>query len=211
MDGAFTPAELEDFLGQISSARELYLDLGCGSGELMLGLAPQKPHALFVGVESRYKRAWRAIEKGEKRGIENVRAVRQDIHKFLPLLPPGLLDGLYVHFPDPWARPSWRKHRLISPEFLKRVTELLKPNGFFSFKSDHLEYFNFASKLIEACPGLRPVLSVSDLHNTEHAAGQVISEFEFLFKGKKQPVYYVIAQNLLAKPVSEQLRPAEAC
>jgi tRNA (guanine-N7-)-methyltransferase len=50
--------------------------------------------------------------------LENVVFLRADFRLLYPLLAPGSLDAVYLHFPDPNVRPKFRKHRVFCARFL---------------------------------------------------------------------------------------------
>lgn len=142
-----------------------------------------------MGFELRFKRIFRTVEKGEQRGLKNILCVQGDAATLHQFFPPQSLDGIYVNFPDPWDKPRWRKHRLLSSEFFLSIHPLLKPGSFFSFKTDHEEYFDKVTKVLEGLPCFVRTKYSRNFHKSEYLTNNIMSEFESLFTSKGLPVY----------------------
>lgn len=197
---AAKPADLSHTRAQIENLRPAYdeciWELGSGSGGHIIEHAQKAPRTLFIGVELRYKRAWRTIEKAEKYGINNLYMIQGDARAIESLLEDGQLHGLYVNFPDPWAKKRWLKHRLISTPFLEVLARKLAPGGFFSHKTDHPNYFDSSLEALRNVKSLSPEFETRDLHSTDRGADLVKSEFEKLFISQGLPVHYVLARKV---------------
>ena len=107
----------------------------------LIELGRQNPNDLFIGFEIRFKRAVRTIEKAKREGIDNVYICRVNASFMRDIFPKDSLSGVYINFPDPWPKDRHRKNRLLTKEFLEEMHSLLKEKTFFSFKTDHRDYF----------------------------------------------------------------------
>jgi len=179
---------------RLAQSNQIFFDLGSGSGGFTINLAQNFPEACVVGVELRFKRAYRSAEKSKAAGISNLFFVRTDITDFLKYIRPNSVDGCFVNFPDPWSKERWKKHRIMNPIFLQTVAQILKPDGFLSYRTDHEEYFQETVKLLDTLKIFRredrpPALIALD-------AGDGESEFGKLFKSKNQHV-----NNLFVKRI----------
>ena len=173
------------------------IEIGSGSGGHIIERAQQDPSTLYVGIELRYKRAFRTAEKAKHNGVENIFVIRADISQIVPVLEQFPLNGIYVNFPDPWAKRRWHKHRLLSEEFLKKMCELLHPGGFFSYKTDHVEYFEETVQLLNQLHNLQVLAASRDLYSSDQLPeNNVKSEFELLFISQKLPVHYLFAEKV---------------
>lgn len=184
-------AELADFA---DAQGPLVLDLGCGSGNFLRHWAQRAPHTRFVGFELRYKRLVLGARKLKKWGLENVRLAQARAEELDQWFGPGTLDRVHVNFPDPWPKKRHRKHRLIQEPWLVKLKSRLKPEGEFWFKTDHREYFQASLELLQSTPHFEVVELSWDLHNSEYAAENVLTEFEMLFRSKGLPVYHLKAR-----------------
>lgn len=180
-DDGFDLSAVQEFKAFKKQYPQVAVELGSGSGMHLLQLATKSPETLFVGFELRYKRAFRTIEKGEKKDLTNIFMIRGDARRITELFSPRELSALYIHFPDPWEKHRWRKNRLIQDGFLSELTELLQEGGRLSFRTDHQEYFSAAVKVIERSGHFVRESYTENLVETEGESYHPSSEFEALF------------------------------
>lgn len=187
-DGTFSSEDISLLQQKCREYCRVAVEIGSGSGMHLLNLAEKAQDTLCIGFELRYKRTFRTIEKADQRGISNIFMVRGDARGIENIFHPAQIDSLYLHYPDPWGKARWLKHRLVQPEFVSLVLKHLKPGGTFSFRTDHREYFLEAMELLTSYPELH-VLSYSE--NLVNDLGQEFrpsSEFESLFFSNKVPL-----------------------
>ena len=169
----------------------IYVEIGSGSGGHIVEHARRDPEALFLGFELRYKRVFRTAEKAENLGLSNLLVVQLDASLLPSIFEPGSLDGIFVLFPDPWDKRRWKKHRILSPEFLRRAHALLRPGAFLHYKTDHGEYFEATVKVLEDLDLFTTRRLSRDLHSSAESLNNIESEFEKLFKSKRLPVHFI--------------------
>ena len=167
-----------------------FCELGCGSGNHLIVRASMEPEAIFFGIELRYKRVFRTIEKAERAGLTNVYALKTNARDVPSIFPERALSGVYVNFPDPWEKIRARKHRLLQADFLTALRPIIVPGGFVSFKTDHREYFETVLELLKGRQDYRVENSSFDLHASDLVSTNVRSEFEELFLSQGLPVFY---------------------
>ncbi|MFZ5479195.1 MAG: tRNA (guanine(46)-N(7))-methyltransferase TrmB [Myxococcota bacterium] len=117
-------------------AAPLHVEIGSGNGFYLSGMAALHPEADWIGVELRYKRVELAARKLRAAGIAHARVVRYDATRLDELFEPGSLAGLHVNHPDPWARRSQAKHRMIGRGFAELAARLLAPGAELRLKTD---------------------------------------------------------------------------
>ncbi len=167
-------------------ARSFHLRARCARH---LALAERHPASECVGVELRYKRAVRTIEKAQSRGLTNVSVIHVDARRIEQLFDSASITGLFVNFPDPWAKKHQRKHRLLAPWLLDTAARLLVSGGELAAKTDHAEQFDTFLALLEKDDRFRLQWVTRDLHRSEHAHENIQTEFETLFRHQGLPVY----------------------
>lgn len=171
----------------ISGYDDCYVELGSGSGMHLIRLAELSPRALCVGIEIRFKRAFKTGEKAELKGLSNVRVLRTDARQLRHLFKPGQVSGFFVNYPDPWDKRRWLKNRLLNEDLLDTMWDLLKPGGFLRYKTDHQEYFSSTVSLID-----RQKWSVrretNDLQHSPYWDTNIPTEFEMLFRSQGKPL-----------------------
>ncbi len=181
-------ADRAALLKLVERSPKLIVELGSGSGRHLIDLAVRNPEANCIGIELRYKRAVRTIEKAEHQGVERVFVLRTDGKQLVTLFPKHSIDTLHVNFPDPWEKRKRWKHRLLSTWLLEAARELLKSGGILSVKTDHLDYFLAFRADVDAAPWMEVVEESRDLHNERPTEGAVYTEFESLFRSQGLPI-----------------------
>lgn len=174
----------------VNVGRPLIIDLGCGAGNFLRDYAQLRPDAHFIGFELRFKRLVKGAIKLKKWEIPNVRLVQAKAEDIQDWIPEDSVEEIHVNFPDPWPKKRHQKHRLISERFLVKIHRLLIDKGCLILKTDHKDYFDWAFDQVKNSSLLEISAYSEDLHQSEYSAGNIMTEFESLFKGKGFPVYY---------------------
>lgn len=175
---------------------KIVCEIGSGSGGHLLELAKRSPDALHIGIELRFKRAFRTVEKGKQSGLHNILMVRGDARLIADFFETDEIDTIHLNFPDPWDKPRWHKNRILNAAYLDALVSLLKPGGLFSHKSDHQAYFAESLSSVEKNKFLEVLKSTKDLYKSEEAATSVPSEFEMMFKSQGLPIGYLLARKI---------------
>jgi tRNA (guanine-N7-)-methyltransferase len=119
---------------------------------------------------------------------DNLRFIIGNAENLPEWLPAHCLDTIYLNFSDPWPKSGYKKRRLTHRGFLEKYRELLVPGGMLKFKTDNHDLFFFSLEEFEAC-GLEIVWKTEDLHASELAASNVMTEYEANFSSKGMPIY----------------------
>lgn len=185
------PTEKDILKSTINSYKNIILELGSGSGKHLIERAKVSPEAAFFGFELRFKRAVRTIQKAEKVGARNVFVLRTDAKEMINYFSNQSISGVYVNFPDPWQKKKQRKNRLLGEEFLQVIYDSLLPGGFFSFKTDHQEYFLSVAEMLRIQNCFKLQEYAEDLYASEYLSSNIKTEFEDLFCSKNLPIHYL--------------------
>lgn len=165
------------------SPRPLWLEIGCGKGAFICGLAERTPDANLIALERISDVAMLAMEKCKAQGLENVRFIIGDVAKLWDIFTDGSVDRIYLNFSDPWPKAGHAKRRLTHRNFLMQYKRILKPDGAIFFKTDNRGLFDFSLEEFSEC-GFRLENVTYDLHNSEFAADNIMTEYERNFSAK---------------------------
>jgi tRNA (guanine-N7-)-methyltransferase len=177
---------------------KVVVELGSGSGEHLIAQALRAPDTLHIGFELRFKRVFRTAEKSEEALADNMIVLQGDATVLPQMFKPGSLAGIYVNFPDPWAKPRQRKHRLLNTNFLDTILTHLTPGGFFSFKTDHREYFLSTVELLRTKENCVTSFYSEDLAadiTSEYSKNNIPTEFERMFRSQGLPIHQVVVHR----------------
>lgn len=135
-------------------SRPLEIDLGCGDGTFVAGMAARFPERNFLGVERMLGRVGKTLRKIENGRLGNARILRlESSYTVAWLLPRASVSRLHLLCPDPWPKKKHAERRLVNQdEFLDGLTRILAPGGEFLLKTDDRPYFEDALASLEKRP-----------------------------------------------------------
>ena len=114
----------------------------------------------------------------------NVRFAVADANAFTERLPDDSLSGIIANFSDPWpGKGTDRRKRLTSPAFLSNYRRTLRAGAVFSFKTDSEELFDYTLEILPE-NGFEIRYMTRDLHASERAEGNIVTEYERNFTEK---------------------------
>ncbi|MEW6057911.1 MAG: methyltransferase domain-containing protein [Bdellovibrionota bacterium] len=119
------------------------LEIGCSIGTLLCQAAKENPDVGFVGVDWKFKSIYKAARRADSEKLKNIALLRNRAELIEQAFGLAEVDEVWIFFPDPWAKKSQLKHRLIRPEFLESLFKIMKPGAKVFFKTDHPGYFQW--------------------------------------------------------------------
>ncbi len=122
-----------------NASQPLHLDIGCARGKFLLNLAPLQPDWNFLGVEIRESLAIEANENGDRLGLSNLHFLFGNVNssplEFLQQVPQPL-QRVSIQFPDPWFKQRHSKRRVLQPDLVQAIAQVLMPGGEVFVQSD---------------------------------------------------------------------------
>lgn len=175
----------EDWLGlyREHGGGEIWLDLGCGKGEFLAGLAVLYPGMFFIGVEIRGKIAEAYFPKHKH--LSNLALLHGNVNRSIPsFMGPCKACRVFIHFPDPYThRARYEKRRMVNKSFVEGLCEILCPGGVTSIKTDDRVLFDEMDALLSE--RLEPIATQGFLPE----GVIIVSEWEMDCDKKSIPVY----------------------
>lgn len=202
----------------------LRLEIGCGKGDFIRGLSRREDGYNYLAMERCADVAVIAMEKyaldrnlGKpypQGGWEapdgtvykdtpwdiplsmrgNVRFMPMDASSLTEYFDSEIFESIYANFSDPWPKTGHARRRLTHPEFLNRYLYLLRPGGYFRFKTDNAGLFAYSLEMLEASP-FTVTFVTHDLHASERAGENIMTEYEKNFTQKGFPIHMVEARK----------------
>jgi len=172
----------------------IHIEIGMGKGQFIIELAQRNPNINYIGIEKFSSVLVRAIEKLDEREdeISNLLLIRFDAEYINNIFEEDEIERIYLNFSDPWPKARHAKRRLTSKEFLGRYDKFLTRSGEIIFKTDNKSLFDFSLEEIKETDWkLRNV--TYDLHNSEFAKDNVLTEYEKKFSSMGKPIYRLVA------------------
>ena len=169
----------------------IHLEIGCGKGDFAVGMAAKYTEYNFIAMERVPDVACLALEKAMKvkdSRPDNLRFLIGDARNLTEWFTPHTVDCIYLNFSDPWPKKGYAKRRLTHEEFLELYRSVLREGGLLRLKTDNEGLFDFSLEQFAKC-GLTVEWQTRDLHRSERAADNIMTEYERNFSEKGQVIY----------------------
>ena len=138
------PSSLELPGGAFAKPGPLEVEIGCGKAKFLIARATEHPDINFLGIDVVWKWMKYAVQRSDKRGLENVRFIKADARRVVrDTLAEGSVSAFHIYFPDPWPKRRHHKRRLVTGSFLAELHSRLVPGGLIELATDHDDYFDF--------------------------------------------------------------------
>ncbi len=181
----------EDYAGKwnefFGNENPLHIEIGMGKGRFITEMAQEHPEINYLGIEKYSSVLIRALEKRSEVPCDNLYFLCYDAENIEKIFSHGEVSGIYLNFSDPWPKLRHAKRRLTSTHFLDKYKLFLKPDGCIAFKTDNRDLFDFS---VEQCSesGWKVSELTYDLHNSEYAVGNIMTEYEQKFSAAGNPI-----------------------
>lgn len=174
----------------------VYLEVGAGKGGFARGMAARYPEAAYFAMERVTDCVVLAAEGAMESGLSNLKFVIDSADNLTRIFAPGTVSRIFLNFSDPWSKKGYAKRRLTHRRYLAVYMNLLADGGILQFKTDNVGLFDFSLSEIEEM-GLKPEIVTRDLHLSEYAEGNIMTEYERNFS----EAGYKINMLTLRKPI----------
>lgn len=184
-------APLTDLQALFPQKKPLHLEIGCGKGDFAVGMAAADPDQNWIAMERVSDVACLALEKAmsaKDTRPDNLRFLIGDARNLADWFPEHAIDVLYLNFSDPWPKAGHARRRLTHPDFLALYRRLLVPNGLLRLKTDNEGLFDYSLEQFALC-GLPVEWQTRDLHRSDRAANNIMTEYERHFSEMGQVIY----------------------
>lgn len=144
--------------------RPVVLEIGFGNGDLLANLAQHYPYLGFIGAEVHRPGVGHLLNLVHDRQLTNVRVFNDDVMDLLSSLPPASLQAVHLYYPDPWPKKKHNKRRLVSPEWLAKIQQRLKPGGLIHMATDWQDYAEQMLQVMDSSPDFTNAAGVGEYH-----------------------------------------------
>ena len=131
---------------------DLWLEVGFGAGEHLVGQARAHPQVGMIGAEPYEMGMAKLLTKLEENPLNTVRLYEGDGREIIEALPAASLGRFFLLFPDPWPKTRHHKRRFLQMETLDELARVLKPGAELRFATDDKSYLPYALERLMAHP-----------------------------------------------------------
>jgi len=123
--------------------REIWLEIGFGSGEHIKWQLDNKKDIAIVGCEPYINGVANLLEILSKEQLLRVKIFTGDARKVIASLKNNSIAKVFILFPDPWPKKRHHKRRIIDKDLIISLSNILKKNGELRIASDHSDYVSW--------------------------------------------------------------------
>lgn len=169
------------------------LELACGRGEYTIGLAKRFPDRNYIGVDIKGDRLWKGSSLAVEQNLANVAFLRTQILLIENFFKPGEADEIWLTFPDPRPRKIDVRRRLTNSRFLIMYKNLLKPDGYFRFKTDNTGLYEYTLEEIQSRSDIVDLKFTDSLYDSDlrDECFDIRTKYEEMFATKGEKIKYL--------------------
>lgn len=180
-----------NFNGLFKNDNAVHLEVGCGKGGFVCGMAKLHPNINFIAVEKVSNVIVTACERVKAEGFKNVHFINCPAEVLPRYIPAGSIGRIYLNFSDPLPKLGYAAQRLTNPRFLALYAAMLGGGELWQ-KTDNLDFFEYSLASFSEC-GWQVEEVCRDLaaHPFE---GNVITEHERKFMDEGRKIFRLVAR-----------------
>lgn len=149
------PWDFKELFGK----KNIYFEIGCGSGESTIGFAKANPDSVIIAIEVHRPSISHLVENAHKEGLTNIRVAYSDgVQVLRDWVSDKSLSAIFAFFPDPWPKKRHNKRRLFRGEIVELMLKKLKPGGEIIAATDWAEY---GKQMLEVLPNSKLLIRPS--------------------------------------------------
>lgn len=168
----------------------IHIEIGCGKGQFMMGLAKHFPDINFIAIEKYDSVLVRCLEKVSQDDIPNLKLVLLDALMLKEVFDKCEVEEIYLNFSDPWPKTRHAKRRLTSYIYLDIYRNILASDGAIIQKTDNRSLFESSLESLSQNDWYLTNISL-DLHKTD--LFNITTEYEDKWS-PKGPIYRLEAR-----------------
>lgn len=186
---------LDDLSEVFRNEKRTALEIGFGEGDFLIEMAKKETEWNFVGIEIKRKRFKKAVKRVERENLQNVKFLLMDAKIAVEeIFSPNTFSKVYINFPDPWPKDRQKKHRIINPKFLVRLSDIMKPLAALEIASDHEDYISHILEVFENMEIFKSEFRSPAYVN--RLPYRPITKYEMEFREEGREIYYLRFMNL---------------
>ncbi len=128
----------------VGGGAPLWLEIGFGGGEHLVGQALAHPAVHVIGAEPYINGVAMLLAKIEAAGVTNLSIHPGDARDLMDVLPDACISRAFLLYPDPWPKVRHHRRRFVTPEHLLPLARIMAPGAHLRVASDIPDYMRQA-------------------------------------------------------------------
>ncbi|KRN29750.1 S-adenosylmethionine-dependent methyltransferase [Lactobacillus selangorensis] len=177
---------------RFAQKQPLSIEVGSGKGRFITEMAQKYPDRNFIAIEVQESAIAMVLKKQVDLQLDNLQLLLGDGAELTEYFAPEEVSTVYLNFSDPWPKTRHEKRRLTYKDFLKQYETVLQPAGELEFKTDNQGLFEYSLISLNHY-GMEFDRVSLNLHQSQWADDNVMTEYEQKFSAKGQPIFQLCA------------------
>ena len=179
-----------DFGDIFKNDAPVHLEIGCGKGGFVCGMAALHPDVNFVAVEKVSNVIVTACEGAKALALKNVHFINCPAEVLPRYIREGSISRIYLNFSDPLPKLGYAAQRLTNPRFIGIYSSFLPTGGEVWQKTDNEALFEYSVQSFSEC-GWKVTQVCRDLAALPFE-GNVVTEHEQKFMDEGRRIYRAV-------------------
>lgn len=179
---------------EFNNNKDIYLELGCGRGGFAVQVANQYKDKNLIAIDLKDEVLIYTLKNVMNAELTNTRIIAMNISFISEIFDKNEISRIYINFCNPWPKDRHKKRRLTHTRFLEQYKNFIKQGTEIYFKTDDLELFEESFEYFENS-GFNILCKTYDLHNSEYAEENIMTEYETKFKERGIKSNFLIAKR----------------
>ena len=122
------------------AAMPVWLEIGFGGGEHLVHMAAANPGIGLIGCEPFVNGIAMLLGKVRASALRNLVIHPGDVRDLFEVLPAGLLQKVFLNYPDPWPKVRHHRRRFVTPGYLTALARVMSQGAEFRVATDIPDY-----------------------------------------------------------------------
>lgn len=120
--------------------REIWLEIGFGSGEHAIAQAARYPDIGLIACEPYINGVAALLSKIEASGVSNLSVTDADARDVMDVLPTNSISRVFLMYPDPWPKTRHHKRRFVNPPQVEMLARVMNTGATLRVATDIEDY-----------------------------------------------------------------------
>ena len=182
-----------DYQVMFGNDNPVELEIGCGKGAFVCGMAKLNPIVNYIAVELLESISVMAGERVLDAGVTNVRVFNGKAEYLPRYIKDQSIDNIYLNFSPPFPQDRFENRRLTSDRYLPSYKAFLKDGGYVYQKTDDKGLFDYSLRKFREygfeVEDITTLIGSGELANVE-------TEYERKFREQNMPLYALKAKKI---------------